>query len=594
MPKEIVDTGTCASAALRAAVNAPRGSSSASGPPGTVCLPSVISTIRAGGGPSPDAPTTACENVSIDCSAAKIASPVAVDSASLQPVDGPLDRLPVGGRRHQHRRGARERHEPEVHPGRELVGERLGRRLRRGQPAGRDVGGLHRQRHVDHEHDRGPVARHPRLGRAGPASATVSRASATSSAAAGRCRYQPGRFGATLSSSSRLVNASVSRRRRRSSSDVADRERRPRRAGPASHQGCGEDAVHRPPPDQARLRASDEPHDVGDPVASRCAAAGAPPRRGAGRAATRSRCAAAAAANSRHSSGVVTTSRWRPVSGSASTTVPTSGSSSSRGSSTSTASSSWRPDSARRVALPRGLAEEVGHHHGQAAAPRRAAQRFDRRREVAAGAARRAAAPARPCAAARARAPGRRGPGSAPSCSPGGDERADPVAAAPREVRDGGERGDGEVALLAGGGAEVEAGRQVHHHPRLQLAVGHGLAHVRLGGAGGDRPVHAPHVVAGLVGAGLARLGARAGDEPEVVALQQPVQPDPHRQLERLERGLQPALRAATAARCSSGAAWRRCRRGRACGRAVTCGNGTVASTREMMWSTGTSSATAS
>ena len=52
-------------------------------------MPSVISTIRAGGGPS-RAPTTDLENVSIDCSAAKIASPVAVRSASLQPVDGRL------------------------------------------------------------------------------------------------------------------------------------------------------------------------------------------------------------------------------------------------------------------------------------------------------------------------------------------------------------------------------------------------------------------------------------------------------------------------------------------------------------------------
>ena len=183
--------------------------------------------------------------------------------------------------------------------------------------------------------------------------------------------------------------------------------------------------------------------------------------------------------------------------------------------------------------------------------------------------------------------------GKRTSCSPVDDERADPVAAAPREVRDGGERGDGEVALLARGGAEVEAGREVDEHPRLQLAVGDGLAHVRLGGAGGDRPVDAPHVVAGLVGAGLAGLGARAGDEPEVVALQQPVQPDPHRQLERLERGLQPSLpqrrrrgvhRALIGAVAAAGA----------CGRAVTCGNGTVASTREMMWSIGTWSATAS
>jgi hypothetical protein len=51
----------------------------------------------------------------------------------------------------------------------------------------------------------------------GPASAMVSTASAPISAAAGTCRGQPGRFGATRSSSSRLVNRTVSRRRLRSS-----------------------------------------------------------------------------------------------------------------------------------------------------------------------------------------------------------------------------------------------------------------------------------------------------------------------------------------------------------------------------------------
>jgi hypothetical protein len=51
----------------------------------------------------------------------------------------------------------------------------------------------------------------------GPASATVSTASAAISAIAGRCRHRPGRFGATDSSSSRLVNRTTSRRRRRSS-----------------------------------------------------------------------------------------------------------------------------------------------------------------------------------------------------------------------------------------------------------------------------------------------------------------------------------------------------------------------------------------
>jgi len=51
----------------------------------------------------------------------------------------------------------------------------------------------------------------------GPARATVSSINAVISAIAGRCRSRPGRRGAMRSSSSRLVNAMVSRRRRRSS-----------------------------------------------------------------------------------------------------------------------------------------------------------------------------------------------------------------------------------------------------------------------------------------------------------------------------------------------------------------------------------------
>jgi hypothetical protein len=48
----------------------------------------------------------------------------------------------------------------------------------------------------------------------GPANAIVNTATAVINAAAGRCRYQPGRFGATVSSNSRLVNTTTSRRRR--------------------------------------------------------------------------------------------------------------------------------------------------------------------------------------------------------------------------------------------------------------------------------------------------------------------------------------------------------------------------------------------
>ena len=83
----------------------------------------------------------------------------------------------------------------------------------------------------------------------------------------------------------------------------------------------------------------------------------------------------------------------------------------------------------------------------------------------------------------------------------------------------------GEVALLAVGGAEVEAGASGRRSdPGLELAVGDGLADVGVLGAGGDVPVDAADVVAGLVGPGLAGLGAVAGDEAAVVALEHAVE----------------------------------------------------------------------
>ena len=105
-----------------------------------------------------------------------------------------------------------------------------------------------------------------------------------------------------------------------------------------------------------------------------------------------------------------------------------------------------------------------------------------------------------------------------------GDDRADPVAAAAVEVGDRRRGRHRQVALLAAGGAEVEAGRHVDHQPGLQLAVGDHLPHVRVRGARGHRPVHPAHVVAGLVDPRLPRLGARAGQQPEVVAVQHAVE----------------------------------------------------------------------
>lgn len=81
VPKEIVETGIAAVAAARAAVNPPRGWFSASGPSGTVWPPSLIKTTCAGIGSAADAPN-ARPNEPTAWIAAKIASPVAVDSAN--------------------------------------------------------------------------------------------------------------------------------------------------------------------------------------------------------------------------------------------------------------------------------------------------------------------------------------------------------------------------------------------------------------------------------------------------------------------------------------------------------------------------------
>ena len=113
-----------------------------------------------------------------------------------------------------------------------------------------------------------------------------------------------------------------------------------------------------------------------------------------------------------------------------------------------------------------------------------------------------------------------------------GEHRPEAVAGAGGEEADGRQGDDRQVALLELRGAEVEAGRLVDQDPGLQLAIGDGLADVRLLGAGGDVPVDAAHVVAGLVRPGLAQLAAVAGDQAAVVALQQAVEPAVHGQLE--------------------------------------------------------------
>ena len=92
VPNAITDTGTLASAARCAASCSVRP---------TVRLPSVISTIRAGGGAgSPASVGRDGLGEQVDgLQAEMIASPVAVRSSSLSPAMACLRRGPIGGRR---------------------------------------------------------------------------------------------------------------------------------------------------------------------------------------------------------------------------------------------------------------------------------------------------------------------------------------------------------------------------------------------------------------------------------------------------------------------------------------------------------------
>ena len=178
-------------------------------------MPSLISTIRAGGGPS-WVPETDWENVAIDDMAAKIASPVAVDSDSCSDSTARLTaaRSVVGDT--STAAVPANATSPRFTPGVSWSANDFAAAC----AAARRVGSTS-VACIDSDTSITSTTvarlRGTRASAVGPANATVSRVSARINARAGRCRSRPGRSGATRSSSSRFVNASVSRRRRRSS-----------------------------------------------------------------------------------------------------------------------------------------------------------------------------------------------------------------------------------------------------------------------------------------------------------------------------------------------------------------------------------------
>ncbi len=82
-----------------------------------------------------------------------------------------------------------------------------------------------------------------------------------------------------------------------------------------------------------------------------------------------------------------------------------------------------------------------------------------------------------------------------------------------------------QVALLPGVGAEMHRRGEVDDRVGGELPVGDDVAHVRHGGACGHRPVHPAHVVAEPVLAALGALAAVAGQQAEMVAVQQALEP---------------------------------------------------------------------
>ena len=170
--------------------------------------------------------------------------------------------------------------------------------------------------------------------------------------------------------------------------------------------------------------------------------------------------------------------------------------------------------------LPRRLAEEVGHDDRHAAALGGLADEADRPGEIAGVAVGR-------WGTQRGQHRGRVG-----TARSGGDQSSarargdgtDAVAAAAGEKGERSRRRPRQLVLGGSAGSERVARRRVEHQPQLELVVGDRVAHVGVVGAGRDGPVDVARVVAGHVRPCFAALGAVTGEQPGMVAGQQPVE----------------------------------------------------------------------
>ncbi len=408
---------------------------------------------------------------------------------------------------------------PTPHVLAEPLDELVGRLLGGLDAVGVDVGGLHRQRGVDGEDERGPRGAASVAGRVGPERRRARPCDSRNSAAT-TWRRQPGRFGATESSSSRLVKRTrVGRAAPPLQDQVEDGQARPRRtaaraSGVPGTRGRGS-PVGRPGGHAAALA-------CGDRRSGRCRAAsrgrcagrgGRRRRRGcAGRCPRAARRPPRRSARAASADGLDLALRRRSRGRRASIT-PDVGQARARGGRRSRRRGprGGRPGPAARAPSPSGA------------------------RKSETTTTRPAPAMARPGPGSRWRPPGRRCPlRSLRRGLGGGVQRAQQMATAgarredPHARRRRRRRRPSRLPVrrvrkpMAAVAARARSrfsqlavpksrlAERSSEHPGRQLAVGDRLADVDLGHAGGDVPVDAADVVAGLVDAGVARLAAVA------------------------------------------------------------------------------------
>ena len=133
---------------------------------------------------------------SIAVSEVKIASPIAVDSARSRLSIALRTCCAVGRRRHHawSRVPAKDTSPRLIRSGRTSTNS-LAAVCIASEPVGLDVGGLHRQRHVDGHDDRRPLPRHPHLGARHGQRRRPARPARAATTPKARCRRQPGPLG---------------------------------------------------------------------------------------------------------------------------------------------------------------------------------------------------------------------------------------------------------------------------------------------------------------------------------------------------------------------------------------------------------------